>query len=143
MKAIKHIYFLCLSLVFFSCSVMPAKEDRMTRNNDFFNRFSRTELMVLKTGKFGDEYFKLRKNKTFVFRSEFMGIKNVYYSGTYTYDNKVLKLKFDSDWGFDEKNSTFILTVNDGEPCFKNASGWVGVIQGYSLSDQLFALAYD
>lgn len=139
MKFLKYLCFICLGFIFFSCSVMPAKEDRITRNNDFFNRFSRTELMVLQAGKFGDEYFKLRRNKTFVFRSEFMGIKNTYCSGTYTYDDKVLKLKFDSDWGFDEVNSVFVLTVNDGKPCFKNKSGWTGYIQEYNLSDELFA----
>lgn len=138
MKFLKYLYFLCVSFIFFGCSVMPQKEDRMTRDNDFFNRFSRSELIVLQAGKFGDEYFKLRKNKTFVFRSEFMGVKTTYYSGTYTYDNRVLKLKFDSDRGFDKVNSIFILNVKDGKPCFVNAEGWVGYIYEYNLSEELF-----
>lgn len=36
--------------MFFSCAIMPAKEDRVARNNDFFNRFSPIELMVTRVG---------------------------------------------------------------------------------------------
>jgi len=139
MKFLKYLCFLCLTLVFFSCSVMPRKEDRMARNNDLFNRFSRTELIVTQHGKFGDDYLKLRKNKTFVFRSDFFGIKNTYCSGTYTYNDRVLKLNFDYEREIDEVNSIFILTVKDGQPCFERANGWVGYIHEYNLSDELFA----
>ena len=133
--------FALLSFMFFSCAIMPAKEDRIARNNDFFNRFSRIELMVTRVGKFGDEYIKLRKNKTFVYRTEFMGIKNTYCSGTYTYEDDVLRLTFDSNSGFSEANSVFTLTENNGRPYFKNAAGWEGVVEEYSLLGQFFPLA--
>jgi hypothetical protein len=77
-----------------SCSLMP-KEHRFTRNQDFFNRFSKHTLVAVNVSKLDDDYLVLRKNKTFVYRTKFFGILNIsYFTGTYSLTAEGLTLNF-------------------------------------------------
>lgn len=60
------------------------KNDRIARRNDFFNRFSKTELKATANWKMGDDLLVLRKNKTFRYYSKVFGLVNTgYYSGKF------------------------------------------------------------
>lgn len=109
------------ALLFCSCAIMP-KDDRITRNSDLPNRFSPTVLMAARNWKVGIDFLKLRQNKTFVYRSEVMGIKSSYYSGTYTFDNGVLKLKFDYEREPGNLDAILVLDTKNGKPSFVGAS---------------------
>lgn len=62
---------------------------------DFFNRFSKKELVASCGWKMGVDKLLLRKNKTFRIYSNVFGIVNSgYYSGTYEISNDTLKLKY-------------------------------------------------
>lgn len=76
------------------CSLMP-KEHRFTRNQDFFNRFSKHTLVAVNVSKLDDDYLVLRKNKTFVYRTKVFGLVNVsYFTGTYSLNAEGLTLDF-------------------------------------------------
>jgi hypothetical protein len=80
--------------IFFSCGTME-KNDRIVRRKDFFNRFSKKELIAYSGWKMGVDKLLLRKNKTFRIYSNVFGIVNSgYYSGTYKISNDTLKLKY-------------------------------------------------
>lgn len=80
--------------IFFSCGTME-KNDRIVRRKDFFNRFSKKELIASSGWKMGVDKLLLRKNKTFRIYSNVFGIVNSgYYSGTYKISNDTLKLKY-------------------------------------------------
>lgn len=67
------------------------KNDRMARRNDFFNRFSKTELKATTNWKMGDDILILRKNKTFRYYSKVIGLVNSgYYSGKFKNINDTL-----------------------------------------------------
>jgi len=79
----RYIVFLFSFLIFASCGTMD-KVDRKVRRQDFFNRFSKTELRASRGWKMGDHILILRKNKTFRYYSKVLGIANSgYYSGNY------------------------------------------------------------
>ena len=84
----------CIIFTFFSCGSMD-KNDRIVRRKDFFNRFSKKELVASCGWKMGVDKLLLRKNKTFRIYSNVFGIVNSgYYSGTYKISNDTLKLKY-------------------------------------------------
>jgi hypothetical protein len=67
------------------------KNDRMARRNDFFNKFSKTELKAITNWKMGDDILILRKNKTFRYYSKVIGLVNSgYYSGKFKHINDTL-----------------------------------------------------
>lgn len=71
------------------------KEDRISRRKDFFNRFSRKELVAKSGWKMGEDKILLRKNKTFRMYSKVIGIVNSgYYSGKYEIINDTIKLQY-------------------------------------------------
>jgi hypothetical protein len=67
------------------------KNDRVARRNDFFNRFSKTELKATTNWKMGDDILILRRNKTFRYYSKVIGLVNSgYYSGKFKNINDTL-----------------------------------------------------
>lgn len=67
------------------------KNNRIARRNDFFNRFSKTELKATTNWKMGDDILVLRKNKTFRYYSKVIGLINSgYYSGKFKNINDTL-----------------------------------------------------
>ena len=86
MKQIAILFLITLSLT--SCALMP-REDRMARSGDVLNRFSRTVLVAERSEKMAQYKLKLRKNGTFVFRENFLGVNASYYSGRYYLEGKV------------------------------------------------------
>jgi hypothetical protein len=84
----------CIIFTFFSCGTME-KNDRIVRRKDFFNRFSKKELVASCGWKIGVDKLLLRKNKTFRIYFNVFGIVNSgYYSGTYEIRDDTLKLKY-------------------------------------------------
>ena len=78
----------------FSCGSMD-KNDRIVRRNDFFNRFSKKDLIATAGWKMGEDKLLLRKNKTFRIYYKVFGVVNSgYYSGKYEISNDTLKLKY-------------------------------------------------
>ncbi len=71
------------------------KDDRIVRRNDFFNRFSKKDLIATAGWKMGEDKLLLRRNKTFRIYSKVFGVVNSgYYSGKYEISNDTLKLKY-------------------------------------------------
>ena len=94
MKIIKSNTILIPFILFISCGSME-KNDRISRRNDFFNRFSKKEIIATAGWKMGEDKLLLRKNKTFRIYSNVFGIVNSgYYSGKYEISNDTLKLKY-------------------------------------------------
>lgn len=84
MKKIIFPFLILVSLfTIVSCGTME-KSDRISRRNDFFNMFSKTELKATSSGKIRDDILVLRKNKTFRYYSKILGLVDAsYYSGTF------------------------------------------------------------
>lgn len=122
----REFFILFASLLLCSCAIMP-KDDRITRNSDLPNRFSPTVLMAARSWKVGSDFLKLRQNKTFVYRSEIMGVRSSYYSGTYTFDDGVLKLKFDYDREPGNLDTVMVLSTKNGYPSFVGANGRLSI----------------
>jgi hypothetical protein len=99
------------------------KNDRMARRNDFFNRFSKTELKATKNWKMGDDILILRKNKTFRYYSKVIGLVNSgYYSGKFKNINDTL---FVFEFHKDYKpsffiNDTLVLSLKEDFQILKN-----------------------
>lgn len=111
----KIISFLLIISFFQSCGTMD-KNDRIVRRNDFFNRFSDSELKALSNWKIGDDFLKLRKNNTFLFQARVFGFaRSGYYAGKYTFKNDTLKLDF--------KNNHKPEVLKSGILVFKNKNG--------------------
>lgn len=115
------VILLLVALTFTSCSIM-SKEDRMVRSGDVLNRFSRTVLVAQHSHKFGHYKLKLRKNQTFVFRENFMGVNVSYYSGRYYLEGKVLLLQFDEGRQPVVVDRVMTLTAQNGTPYFKGVN---------------------
>ena len=93
-----------LFVFFYSCGSMD-KNDRTVRRNDFFNRFSKKELIATAGWKMGEDKLLLRRNKTFRIYSKVFGVVNSgYYSGKYVISKDTLKLKYTNNHklSFDE-----------------------------------------
>ena len=120
--------FSILFAAFLLCSwaIMP-KDDRITRNSDLSNRFSPTVLMATRNWKVGSDFLKLRQNKTFVYRSEVMGVRASYYSGTYTFYDSTLKLKFDYDREPGNLDTVMVLSTKNGNPSFVGANSRLSI----------------
>ncbi|WP_146185853.1 hypothetical protein [Flavobacterium album] len=119
MKNIILLIFSMLTLT--SCSLMR-REDRMARSGDVLNRLSRTMLVAQRQHKFGQYTLKLRKNQTFVFRENFMGINNSYYCGRYYLEGNVLLLEFAEERKPEELDRVMILTAENGQLYFRGAN---------------------
>ena len=90
MKNILSLLPILFSFTLLSCGTME-KKDRMARRNDFFNRFSKTELKAITNWKMGDDILVLRKNNTFRYYSKVIGVVNSgYYSGKFNKINDTL-----------------------------------------------------
>lgn len=102
----------CIIFTFFSCGSMD-KNDRIVRRKDFFNRFSKKELVASCGWKMGVDKLLLRKNKTFRIYSNVFGIVNSgYYSGTYEIRDDTLKLKYLKNHKLDFDELCFALDDN-------------------------------
>ncbi|WP_299107877.1 hypothetical protein [uncultured Winogradskyella sp.] len=90
----RYLVFIFSLLIFSSCGTMD-KVDRKVRRQDFYNRFSKTELRASSGWKMGDDILILRKNKTFRYYSKVLGIANSgYYSGSYKKFNDSISFSF-------------------------------------------------
>ncbi|WP_294821857.1 hypothetical protein [uncultured Flavobacterium sp.] len=109
------------AIILTSCALMP-REDRMARSGDVVNRFSRTVIVAEDRHKFGIDILKLRKNQTFVFRENFLGVSNSYYSGQYHLVGNVLLLEFAEDRKPAGIDCVMMLTAQNGMPYLKGAN---------------------
>jgi len=85
-----------LAVLLGGCSAM-SKQDRFSRNQDFFNRFSTHTLVAIRPSKMSDDFLILRKNHTFVYRTKVIGVNVCYYTGQYNIESGVLRLAFEPD----------------------------------------------
>ncbi len=100
------------------------KMDRKVRRNDFFNRFSKTELTALKGWKMGDDILILRKNNTFRYYSKVVGVVNSgYYAGTYKTFNDSISFSFSKNHkpSFFVTSDTLIIETKDGWDVLRNS----------------------
>ncbi len=139
MKQLALLLLAALSLT--GCSIMP-KEDRMMRSADIFNRFSRTTLVATRAHKFGDDKLKLRKNHTFTYRSDVMGIKNSYYCGKYHFEGGVLLLEFAEDRKPANLDKVMVLTTLHGWPYLRGANGGMSIKATDDVTETIRSLSY-
>ncbi|MCW4469984.1 hypothetical protein OGH69_13480 [Flavobacterium sp. MFBS3-15] len=100
---------------------MP-REDRMARSGDVLNRFSRTVLVAERSDKMALYKLKLRKNGTFVFRENFLGVNASYYCGRYYLEGNVLLLEFAEGRQPADVDRVMLVTAKNGMPYFKGTN---------------------
>ena len=119
----KYLLVVLCFLLLSSCGSMD-KMDRKVRRNDFFNRFSKTELTTLKGWKMGDDILILRKNNTFRYYSKVLGVvKSGYYAGTYKIFNDSISFSFSKNHKplFFITSDTLILDTKDEWEVLRNS----------------------
>ncbi len=111
--------------LFNSCGTME-KNDRMVQRSDFFNQFSKSKLNALSNWKMGDDYLKLRKNKTFLFQARVFGIvRSGYYAGKYTFEKDTLRLTFINNYKPEVlKSGILVLKKRNGEEILETDNGY-------------------
>ena len=117
---------MCLSILLFGCAVN--KEDRIASKADMLNKFSPPVLVAMRGGKFGDDFLRLRKNKTFVYRSGFFGATTDYCYGTYSFEGKTLKLIFADGYKSHGIDAAFVVTAKNGEPVLQGATSYFDIL---------------
>jgi hypothetical protein len=92
------------------------------RRDDLFNRcFSRTELKATNNWKMGDDYLILKRNNTFRYCSNVMGITSDYYTGTYQRHGDTIVFSFTKNNRFymlAEKDTLSVGYVKNSKPHF-------------------------
>lgn len=132
MKQIAILFLITLSLT--SCALMP-REDRMARSGDVLNRFSRTVLVAERSEKMVQYKLKLRKNGTFVFRENFLGVNASYYCGRYYLEGNVLLLEFAEGRQPADVDRVMLVTAQNGMPYFKGANNGMYIKTTNDLND--------
>lgn len=132
MKQITILLLIAVSLA--SCALMP-REDRMARSGDVLNRFSRTVLVAERSEKMAQYKLKLRKNGTFVFRENFLGVNASYYCGRYYLEGNVLLLEFAEGRQPANVDRVMLVTAQNGLPYFKGANNGMYIKTTNGLND--------
>ncbi|MEL1245218.1 hypothetical protein AAEO56_13155 [Flavobacterium sp. DGU11] len=132
MKRIAILLLATLTLT--SCSLMR-REDRMARSGDVLNRFSRTVLVAERSEKMALYKLKLRKNGTFVFRENFLGVNASYYCGRYYLEGNVLLLEFAEGRQPAEVDRVMLVTAKNGMPYFKGVHNGMYIKTTNDLND--------
>lgn len=137
MKQIAKLFLIAISLT--SCALMP-REDRMARSGDVLNRFSRTVLVAERSDKMALYKLKLRKNGSFVFRDNFLGVNASYYCGRYYLEGNVLLLEFAEGRQPANVDRVMLVTAQNGLPYFKGANNGMYIKTANELNEAVKAI---